>query len=200
MATQTLPPSDTISTIEASKMLGVSVRTVQLWVEDGRLTAWKTPGGHRRLSRASVESMLSEKNLAVRQAVPTYEVLVVEDDGIQLELLRRSIEKITPNTRNRFCQDGYEALIRIGESRPNLLITDLMMPGLDGFRLLRTLEREQSAHPMQIIVITSLSRQEIEAQGGLGNGVALMHKPVDVSSLQALMKAYHQVWQLAGAR
>jgi excisionase family DNA binding protein len=192
---------DVLTTIEAAKLLKASVRTVQLWVEGGQIKAWKTPGGHRRLSRKSVEAMLAHRTQAITQtARAAYEVLAVDDDAIQIELLRHSIDGCTPHSRTRFCRDGYEALIRIGESRPDLLITDLVMPGLDGFRLLKTLEREQSARPMQIIVLTSLTKAELDAQGGLGNGVTLMHKPVNVDSLRALIQAYHHVWQLAGGQ
>ena len=192
---------DVLTTIEAAKLLNASVRTVQLWVEDGQIKAWKTPGGHRRLSRTSVETMLANRTQAITQNTQAhYEVLAVDDDAIQLELLRRSIDGCTPRSHTRFSLDGYDALIRIGETRPDLLITDLVMPGLDGFRLLKTLEREQSIHPMQIIVLTSLSKAELDEQGGIGNGVTLMHKPVNVDTLRALIKAYHQVWQLSGGQ
>ncbi len=46
------------TTREAATLLGVSVGTVQLWVESGLLRAWKTAGGHRRVMRDSVERLL----------------------------------------------------------------------------------------------------------------------------------------------
>ncbi|WP_246793218.1 helix-turn-helix domain-containing protein [Burkholderia perseverans] len=49
---------DILTTAEAAKLLGVSIRTVQLWVEGGTLASWKTPGGHRRVRRASVEAAI----------------------------------------------------------------------------------------------------------------------------------------------
>jgi excisionase family DNA binding protein len=47
--------SDDYSTIEVARLLGMAVRSVQMMVDRGELDAWKTPGGHRRISRASVE-------------------------------------------------------------------------------------------------------------------------------------------------
>jgi len=44
-----------VSTTEAARQLGVSVRTVQLWVESGRLMAWKTAGNHRRIFQWSID-------------------------------------------------------------------------------------------------------------------------------------------------
>jgi excisionase family DNA binding protein len=53
--------ADHFSTIEVAKMLGMAVRSVQLMVDRGDLEAWKTPGGHRRISRASVERWIEAR-------------------------------------------------------------------------------------------------------------------------------------------
>src|SRR5687767_1807602 len=45
---------EVLTTAEAAKLLGVSVRTAQLLIENGPLKSWKTPGGHRRVYRADV--------------------------------------------------------------------------------------------------------------------------------------------------
>lgn len=50
-----MPPCCT--TAEAARHLGVSIRTVQLWVDGGALEAWKTVGGHRRISLESLERL-----------------------------------------------------------------------------------------------------------------------------------------------
>jgi excisionase family DNA binding protein len=49
------PPSDDCTTVEVARRLGMAVRSVQLMVDRGELEAWKTPGGHRRISLRSVE-------------------------------------------------------------------------------------------------------------------------------------------------
>jgi excisionase family DNA binding protein len=78
------------STREAATLLGVSVGTVQLWVESGRLEAWKTAGGHRRVMRDSVERLLRRRSTADAPPPPNAEprrptVMVVDDD---INLLR----------------------------------------------------------------------------------------------------------------
>ena len=45
------------STAEAARSLGVSIRTIQLWVDGGFLAAWKTAGGHRRILLDSVDRL-----------------------------------------------------------------------------------------------------------------------------------------------
>lgn len=55
---------------EAAKILGVSPRTIQSWVDNGILTAWKTVGGHRRITLESVERLKKEGVVANRPATP----------------------------------------------------------------------------------------------------------------------------------
>ena len=58
--------SNYYTTIEVAKMLGMAVRSVQLMVDRGDLQAWKTPGGHRRISRESLERWLQGSRSGVR--------------------------------------------------------------------------------------------------------------------------------------
>lgn len=62
MSTSTL----TVSTKVAAKLLGASVRSVQLWADSGLLRAFKTPGGHRRITRESVDDVLAARHTATR--------------------------------------------------------------------------------------------------------------------------------------
>ena len=56
---------ETCTTREAAKALGVALRTAQLWAETGRLRAWKTVGGHRRILVSSVHDLLQERGREV---------------------------------------------------------------------------------------------------------------------------------------
>ncbi len=77
-------------------MLDVSVRTAQLWANSGLLEAWKTKGGHRRISRDSVERLIARTHPAAsadrpvprerQHAARTPRVLVVEDETDLLRL------------------------------------------------------------------------------------------------------------------
>src|ERR1700760_3136379 len=75
------------STREAAKLLNVSVKTAQLWAESGILQAWKTPGGHRRITRESVDALVTQRasvlkttDTTVSMRVRLHNLLVVEDD------------------------------------------------------------------------------------------------------------------------
>ena len=124
----------------------------------------------------------------------TFDILLVEDDPIQRRLLETKLAETVKGARIRAAHDGYGGLFRIGELQPNLLIADLMMPGMDGFRMLRALTSGMLPKPMQIIVVTAMSDVEIAANGGLPAGVVVLHKPLPMGALTSLVEAVHNAW------
>jgi excisionase family DNA binding protein len=192
--TKTTMDEFSCTTREAADALGICVRTAQLWVEQGRLRAWKTPGGHRRILRESVNAQLRAREKECGVTLEEFDVLIVEDERTQRQLLQTKVSGIVPKISVRTAYNGVEGLIKIGERQPNVLVTDLLMPGLDGFHLIKTLTSSPLLRPIQIIVITGLADAEISEQGGLPSEVITLHKPVPVPVLVSMIKAYHDIW------
>ena len=191
--------NDVLSTREAAERLGVALRTIQLWVEAGVLPAWKTAGGHRRISREAVDRLSGQRRAAlsddttylpaVGQADARLRVMVVEDEPELLRLFVMMIESwelpvvLTP------AANGFEALILMGQHRPDLLLTDLNMPGMDGFKMIASLRAVGSAFDdMEIVVVTALTPDEIDRRGGLPEGVRVFGKPLPFEELESLMR------------
>ena len=184
----------TCTTREAAEALGISVRTTQLWVESGQLRAWKTPGGHRRILWESVNEQLQQREEECGSSLERFDVLIVEDDRIQRIILQSKIQEIGTGINVRTAYNGVEGLIKIGERQPQVLVTDLLMPGLDGFHLLKILTSSPVVRPIQIIAATGLTEAEIKAQGGLPERVAVFHKPIQIPLLVAMVRAHYDGW------
>ena len=202
---QTDPASmEVVSTKEAASLLGVSHRTVQLWVEGGVLQAWKTAGGHRRILLTSVHRLVAQRNQAVAGGQPpaaiaptqapstARRIVMADDDATLLRLYELEISGWNLDAELIKARDGFDALIRIGEARPDLLISDLNMPGMDGFRMVRTLRADPRYGKMAIIVISGLDRATI-ASMGLPADIPVFSKPVRFPELRV------KVEQLLGA-
>lgn len=176
------------TTREAADRLGVSLRTAQLWSESGLLEAWKTDGGHRRISLESVQRVL-EKNQRPEQKRPdamgNLKVIVVEDDNILLRIYKARLAAWGLPIDVITAPNAYEALLLIGRESPDLMIADLMMPGIDGFQMIRTLINSPFKEGMEIVVVSGLSAQEIEAQGGLPREIRVYPKPIPFDALRA---------------
>lgn len=183
-----------LTTREAAQRLGVAVRTVQLWVESGVLRAWKTAGGHRRITRESLEALLAERQAAVAEPAVVaghrpFRILVVEDDADLRMLFEMTLTSWELPVEVAVAENGFSGLLRLGEWRPDLLITDLNMPGMDGFRMIRHLRASPEWHDLPIIVITALGAQEVAARGGLPEDVRLLAKPVPFGDLEWLVRS-----------
>jgi excisionase family DNA binding protein len=183
------------TTREAAGLLGVSLSTAQNWAESGLLDSWKTEGGHRRISRDSVIKLLADPLVAtvakIGRPLPAMEmrrlrVLVVEDD----EALRRIYEirlsswEFAPVVET--ATDGFDGLVKIGLRCPDLLISDLQMPHLDGFQMIRSLHGMSDCAAMKIVVVTGLSSHEVEEAGGLPHEVPVFTKPVPFTQIEAI--------------
>ncbi len=180
-----------LTTRDAARLLGVSVRTAQQWLEQGKLKGWKTDGGHRRIDRESVLKLCRKHNreTAKSKEQPALPVLVVEDDVELLKLYRLQIARWPFDVSLYTATNGFEGLVMVGEVMPRLLICDLRLPGVSGFQILRILRGIARYRAMKIVVVSGLPSDEIEAHGGLPEGVLLLGKPIDFSRLEACVPA-----------
>ena len=114
-------------------------------------------------------------------------VLVVEDEAAILELIVYHL------SREGFavggCRDGLEALKRAGQDPPELILLDLMLPGLDGLEVCRRLKAEQATSRVPVIMVTAKG-EESDIVLGLGVGADdYVKKPFSPRELIARVKA-----------
>ncbi len=180
--------SDVIGTREAAKLLGVSVRTVQLWVENGSLDAWKTPGKHRRIFRSSVEALLAKRDAdkSEPQGSTHDDVLIVEDEATMQTYYQALFELLRPGLPLRFANNGFAGLMEFGRQKPRLMLVDIDMPGMDGLEMIRALPDDTS-----IVVVTGLSSDQIAARGNLPARVPVFAKPLSADSLQEILSRHY---------
>jgi excisionase family DNA binding protein len=200
--------NDDVTTREAAEMLGVSLRTAQLWVERGRLRAWKTAGGHRRIERASVEALRAgvdtghvAKTGADHSAMPTgrfvqaalkpseqpLRVVAVEDDKTLQSLYRIAIGAMPFPTEVHVAANGFDGLLLIGKTHPDVVILDLNLPGMDGFRLIRELDQHEDFDTLEIVVVSALSQAEIRDRGDIPDTIEIFTKPLAMSQLELFL-------------
>ena len=212
------PGSRMLTTREAAQRLGVSLRTVQLWVEVDILPAARTPGGHRRIPYNAVEALALSTGLggdplaaaaggansagvspaaerapkragarevarARRLGVPQMDVLLVSGDEAWQECCGVAMQPYGDAMQLRFAENGYLALLQIGQKAPDLLVTSLDLHGMDGMVMLRTLEGFGSLASTHVLLLTELSSAELQARGGVPSGVEVMHHPVSPDAL-----------------
>ncbi|QID19263.1 excisionase family DNA-binding protein [Nitrogeniibacter mangrovi] len=181
-----------ISTREAARRLGLSLGTVQQMVERGELQAWKTAGGHRRIDESSVDSYHQRARtgtIASQQGGRALRVLVAEDDRILQKLYEHTLGGWDLPLEVQMVTSGFDALLEIGRHPPDLLITDLNMPGLNGFEMIRRIRDNRLTAGTDIVVVSGLSDDDIADQGGLPADVTRYGKPVPFKELRGYVQA-----------
>ncbi len=182
------------TTREAAALLGVSLSTAQNWAESGLLESWKTEGGHRRISRESVQKLIADPivngmhkplDQAAVSGLQALQILVVEDDPLLLKLYKARLSAWKIPTVVETASDGFEGLVKVGLQRPDLLITDLQMPHIDGFQMINSLTQIADCSAMQIVAVTGLSIQDI-ASSALPAAVRVFTKPVPFNDLESI--------------
>jgi CheY-like chemotaxis protein len=113
-------------------------------------------------------------------------ILVVEDEPTLLRLYRLQLAKWPLQPEVTTALNGFEALVRVGQMRPDLLIADLVMPEMDGFQMLHTLYAMPDMDAMEIAVVTGLDTRDITQRGGLPKGVSLLPKPIPFPELEKI--------------
>jgi len=177
-----------LTTRQAAEMLDVAVSTVQQWANEGLLKAWTTGGGHRRIVRSSINEMLNERMDAQGKSSQQFSVVVVEDSAQQLRMYEKQFRRWYTDINVVTAKDGYEGLIKIGQTLPSIIITDLKMPNMDGFQMITALKQMPELSSCIIIVVTGLTKEEVEEHGGLPEGVELYIKPISLDKLENIFR------------
>ena len=116
-------------------------------------------------------------------------ILVVEDEQTVRRLLTSTVETALPLAAVRSAADGIEATTMVGSFRPHLIITDLLMPHMNGLELIRFLRQDSRYSTVKLVVNTSLDKGDEMVEGAREAGVDwIFHKPVQRQELVHRLK------------
>lgn len=195
------------TTLEVAKILGMAVRSVQLMVDRGDLQAWKTPGGHRRITRESLERWIQGSRSGVtgvaalhgtapdarsggrrRTAVHVPRILLIEDSSHFQNLVSMLVKQRFPSVDLHIANDGITGLVSFGHLQPDLVIVDILLPGIDGATMITGLRRHALFGQCKLVVLTSLDEEQRAPFAFALQDVAVVHKPKLVQELPQLIE------------
>lgn len=184
-------------------MLGMAVRSVQMMVDRGLLQGWKTPGGHRRIARSSVQRWLdthrpgSDVGVAAPPAAADTppvthrapRLLLIEDSSHFQSLITLLVRRELPQAELHVAEDGISGLAMTGRLDPDVLMVDLLLPGIDGAALITRLRSHEQFRRLRLIVVTGLGPAERKPFEFALQQVPVVHKTRLVEDLPPLLKA-----------
>ncbi len=160
------------TTFEVSKICGVVHSTISKWVDNGRLRAYRTVGGHRRIQKEDLLHFLNEHQIPVPEdmlkvhknrdariadtiVVERKKILIVEDNRVAISILLGTLTKSFPQYDFLTASDGFEAGKLISRYSPCLILLDLFLPGIDGFEVLQGIRQDPLISGTKIIAMTA---------------------------------------------
>ena len=187
------PDSPPLTTHEVSQYLNVDLTTVILWCNQGKLAAYKTPGGHRRVETQNLLEFLRLYRMPVpsrlaQKVKKNLKVLVVDDEASIRRVMSRGIKKAMPEIELFEAQDGFEAGKLVLDSLPDLVILDLKLPGMDGFRVCANIRQDSRFKETKILAVTGENTAENRKKILAAGADDYLPKPFEVKTL--LEKAF----------
>jgi len=174
---------------EVAKKLMVSTASVRLWAEKGDIKALTTPGGHRRFRESEVARFSAQRGMRVsRSEQLKLSVLIVDDDIQFTNYLKKLLQKFEDKVDVEVVSDGFAAGLMISEHEPDIVLLDLMMPGLDGFSVCERIKSTPTTADIRVIAMTGYPSAE-NVNKIIATGAELcLTKPVDKDELLKLLE------------
>ena len=120
--------------------------------------------------------------------MPIQKILLVDDSKTELHVLTDLLIKGGVNVRT--AENGEEALRRLQEEKPDLILMDVVMPGQNGFQLTRAITRDPDFADVPVIICSS-KNQETDRVWSMRQGASdYVVKPVNPEELLAKIKAF----------
>ena len=115
-------------------------------------------------------------------------ILVVDDEASITRLLKLNLEQ-TNNYEVRTENDATAALAAAEEFKPDLILLDVMMPGMDGGELAASFQANATLKSVPIVILTAAATKgEVYARGGKVGGLPFLAKPVEIAEVIASIK------------
>jgi len=163
-----------LTTFEVSRICGVNHASVSHWIDQNKLNAFRTPGGHRRVKCAdlliflkvhqipvpkALESSMTDtespqiENLNLESEAKLQKVLVVVRENPTREVLFQILQRSYPQYEFHMASDLYTFGKKVGRIQPDCVIMDLNLEGSDSSRILENIRTDKELSNTRIIVI-----------------------------------------------
>lgn len=102
-------------------------------------------------------------------------VLIVDDDATNRDLISRALNK--DNYIIREARDGREALAMVEDDRPDLIVLDIMMPGMSGYQVCEAIRSREANKAVKVLFLSARKRETAKGAADFSGGDDYMEKP-----------------------
>ncbi len=184
MNLEKITPERLLTSSEVGELLQVNSSSVKNWIEQGRITAFRTPGGHRRIRAADLVAFLDTHKMPIPanlESAGRRRLLIVDDDLTHLRTMGRLLkQRYEDRVQVALTSNGIDALVLVGSFKPNLIRLDWFMPEMDGLEVCRRLKANPDTRNIEVIVASGHLTAEIEDNALRAGARRCLTKPLDL--------------------
>ena len=177
--------NDIFTTHDIAKALSVNITTVMNWIDQGKLTAYRTPGKHRRVRKSDLLLFLRHYKMPVPDSLKSEHklILVVDDEDSIRRFIRRTLKRLGDAVKIEEAADGFQAGKKTATLKPDLIILDVNLPGVSGLDLCRAIKSDPSLRMIRILAISGDASPANNQKMVDAGADIFMAKPLEVSGL-----------------
>jgi excisionase family DNA binding protein len=192
---QNLDSDRLLTSHEVGDLLQVNPSSVKKWVNEGRIAAFRTPGGHRRIRVADLVDFLNRHAMPIPRSlagVSKRRLLIVDDDPIHLRALERRLKPYADRVEVAMRENGIDALVMVGSFKPHLIVLDVYMPEIDGLEVCRRLKLNAETRHIGVVVTSGHLTDAIIESALAAGALSCVPKPLDLAVLVEHLGLQHQ--------
>ncbi len=149
--------NDIFTVHTAAKYCRVTPKTIINWIDAGHIDCYRTVGGHRRMNRADLEKFMQNQGIPIPESEKksAAKILVVDDDPIIVTTLVMGLSEDDNQYEVDSASDGFEAGLKIASFKPDLVILDIMMPGIKGYDVCKQIKSNPDTLKTKVIALSA---------------------------------------------
>ncbi len=150
---------------KAAKICSVDRSTMHRWVTSGKINAYSTPGGHKRIQIKDLKKFFKDNQMPIELddfEKESKKILIVDDDIVIQKFLKKLLSG--PLMEIETVSDGFAAGIKLVTFKPHLIILDLSMPTMDGFEVCRNIKENHLTKHINVLIFTGHESKENEKE------------------------------------
>jgi len=188
----TFPPDSLLTSYQVGALLQVNPSSINKWIEDGRIPAYRTPGGHRRIRATDLMTFLVAHKMPIPKGlVPASAkaraVLAISDDPhVFAPLRQRPASEL--GVMVTFAADGLDGLMRVGMEAPDLVVLGPTKAPLDSLDICRRLRAASKTAQVKIAVVLASDGAEQARNAKSAGADFVIAAPVQGAELLALLQ------------
>ncbi len=151
-----------LTTSEVAAYCQVTNDGVVKWIKAKKLRAYSTPGGHYRIRKSDFKEFLERYGMPVDHdffADERKKILVVDDEVTALETISRALGGDAAGFSIHSARDGYEAGLKIGTFKPDLIILDVMNSHMDAVEVCKRIKLDPDTEGIKVVAVMGQPEQ-----------------------------------------